>query len=440
MPVVGGSIGMLIVSSHLSIAKHRYKPCFVRDCLNMKEGIKHQLQQMKMSNKQLFQGFLGQTSAFPMALEVERATGIYLYGPDGKKYIDLISGIAVSALGHNHPKIVEAVQEQAARHMHVMVYGEFVQGPQVKLAKAIAGTLPKSLDNVFFVNSGSEANEGAMKLAKRYTGRHKVLACKNAYHGATHGTLSISSEELFKQAFMPLVPGVGFIEHGSLADLDQIDDETAAVFIEPVQGEAGVRMASKHYFEKLRQKCTQTGTMLVFDEIQSGFGRTGTFWAFEQYGIAPDILTCAKGMGGGMPLGAFIAPKAVMSVLQQDPVLGHITTFGGHPVSCAASLATLRELQQTNIYTLANQKAEVFKKHLKHPKIREIRNLGLMMAVQFNSFEQVSGIIGLALDLGLVTDWFLFCDNAIRVAPPLIISEAEIIEACDILLKAIDAS
>ncbi len=390
------------------------------------------------SIKELFLRHLGQTSPFPVGLEIERAENIYLYGTNDKKYIDLISGIAVSSLGHNHPKIVNAVKKQAETHMHVMVYGEFVQSPQVKLAKAISDTLPDSLDNVFFVNSGSEAIEGAMKLAKRYTGRHEILACKNAYHGSTQGALSLSSEETFRQGFMPLIPGIGHISFGNENDLKSISEQTAAVFIETVQGEGGVRIASKTYFQKLRQRCTETGTLLVLDEIQTGFGRTGKFWAFQHYDIIPDIITAAKGMGGGMPIGAFISSQDIMSVLQKDPVLGHITTFGGHPVSCAASLALLEELQSTRLYEEADKKALIFKKHLVHPKIKNIRHLGLMMAIEFDSFDQVSKIIHKSMELGLITDWFLFCDNAIRIAPPLVITEEQIKDACSILLQAID--
>jgi len=392
----------------------------------------------RLSYKQLFQNHLGQTSAFPMSVEIEKAENIYLYGPDGRRYIDLISGIAVSSLGHNHPHIVDAVKEQASKHMHIMVYGEFIQSPQVKLAGAIANTLPQQLDNVFFVNSGSEAIEGAMKLAKRYTGKSRIIACKNAYHGATHGALSLSSEEKFKQAFMPLVPGIDHIGFGEEKDLDVIDSSTAAVIIEPVQGEGGIRLASAEYFQKLLSKCHEVGALLVFDEIQTGYGRTSKFWAFEHYGIVPDIITAAKGMGGGMPLGAFISSKEIMSTLQENPVLGHITTFGGHPVSCAASLAALEELQKTRVFELAGQKADLFKQYLQHDKIREIRNLGLMMAVQFDSFSQVQKIIHKAIGLGLITDWFLFCDNAIRIAPPLIITDEQIKEACHILIKAIN--
>ena len=373
-----------------------------------------------------------------MGLEISKAENIYLIGPEGKKYIDLISGIAVSTLGHNHPEIVKAVKNQAERHMHVMVYGEFIQAPQVQLAVAISNTLPNPLDTVFFVNSGSEAIEGAMKLAKRFTGRHEIIACRNSYHGSTHGALSLGSQETFKQSFTPLLPGIKHINFDAIGDLDQIDGKTAAVIIETVQGEAGVRTATDTYFKALRKKCNEHGALLILDEIQTGFGRTGKFWGFEHYSIVPDIITSAKGMGGGMPLGAFISSSKIMSALQTDPVLGHITTFGGHPVSCAASLALLQLLNETKIYEQAEQKALLFREHLQHPKIRGIRHLGLMMAVELESFEQVSAVIEKCMELGLVTDWFLFCDNAIRIAPPLIITESQIKDACDILLEALD--
>lgn len=391
-----------------------------------------------ISNRQLFYSHLGQTSGFPMGIEIERAEGIYLYGPDGKKYIDLISGIAVSSLGHQHPRIISAVEEQVKRHMHLMVYGEFIQSPQVKLAKSLADTLPETLSTVFFVNSGSEAIEGAMKLAKRFTGRHKFIAFKNAYHGSTHGALSLNFEENFKQSFMPLLPGIDFLDFGNISQLDSIDETIAAVVIEPVQGEAGVRIAEKTFYQKLRQKCSETGTLLIADEIQTGFGRTGTFWAFEQFGFLPDILTTAKAMGGGMPLGAFISSADIMKSLQTNPVLGHITTFGGHPVSCAASLAALHELQESGIYKLASKKADLFKALLVHKKIVEIRNAGLLMAVQFDSFETVQKIIQKSLEAGIITDWFLHCDSAIRIAPPLIITDEQIEESCRILLSVLD--
>ncbi|MCK5702712.1 MAG: aspartate aminotransferase family protein, partial [Cyclobacteriaceae bacterium] len=321
-----------------------------------------------------------------------------------------------------------------------MVYGEFVQNPQVELAKALSDTLPDPLDNVFFVNSGSEAIEGAMKLAKRYTGRHEIVACNKSYHGSTQGALSLGSHESLKQAFMPLIPGIQHIDFGEEKELGQISERTAAVIIETVQGEAGIRIASKPYFKKLRERCDETGTLLVLDEIQTGFGRTGKFWGFEHYNIIPDIITSAKGMGGGMPIGAFISSREIMSALQTDPVLGHITTFGGHPVSCAASIATLEELTKTKVFEKAEEKAEIYIEQLIHPKIKAIRHLGLMMAVEFDSLDQVSRIIQKSMELGLITDWFLYCDHAIRIAPPLIITEEQIIESCDILLKAIDAS
>jgi acetylornithine/succinyldiaminopimelate/putrescine aminotransferase len=374
-----------------------------------------------------------------MGLEIAKADNIYLIGPDGKRYIDLISGIAVSTLGHNHPEIVSAVQKQAERHMHVMVYGEFVQAPQVQLATAISNTLPNPLDSVFFVNSGSEAIEGAMKLAKRFTGRHEIIACRNSYHGSTQGALSLGSQETFKQSFAPLLPGIDHIKFSSIEDLELISHKTAAVIVETVQGEAGVRTATDVYFKALRKKCDEMGALLILDEIQTGFGRTGKFWGFEQYTIVPDIITSAKGMGGGMPLGAFISSSSIMSALQTDPVLGHITTFGGHPVSCAASLAVLQLLENTKVYEHAEKKALLFRKYLKHSKIQEIRHIGLMMAIELESFEQVSAVIEKCMELGLITDWFLFCDYAIRIAPPLIITESQIKDACDILLEAMDA-
>jgi acetylornithine/succinyldiaminopimelate/putrescine aminotransferase len=390
-----------------------------------------------ISNRQLFLRHLAQTSDFPMMVEVESANGIYLYSPEGQKYIDFISGIGVSVLGHNHPEVVDAVVAQAKKHMHVMVYGEFIQSPQVELAHALSGTLPKSLDSVFLVNSGSEAAEGAIKLARRFTGRQEIVSCTNAYHGATLGALSLGSREDFKRPFRPLAPGIRHIRFGSEADLEQITNETAAVFVETVQGEAGIRFASKTWYENLRFRCDETGALLVLDEIQCGFGRTGRFWAFEHFGIAPDILLTAKGLGGGMPIGAFIASSEIMSTLRTKPVLGHITTFGGHPVSAAAACATIQVLQKEDYIEQASHKAAIVTQMLEHPAIREIRHLGLMMAVQFDAFDQVEKIIHQALSNGLITDWFLFCDNAIRIAPPLIISEEELAVAVELLLKSI---
>ena len=381
---------------------------------------------------------LAQTTDFPLMIEVEKAEGVYLFGPNNEKYLDLISGIGVSNVGHRHPKVLEAIHHQLDKYLHLMVYGEFVQTPQVALAKALCDTLPAHLDNVYLVNSGSEAVEGAMKLAKRYTGKPNFVSCVNAYHGSSHGSLSIGGNEVFKRAYRPLLPGINHIHYGSFSDLEKIDDRTAGVIIETIQGEAGIRVACKEYFKAVRKRCDETGTLLILDEIQCGFGRTGKFWAFEHFEIIPDIVVSAKGMGGGMPIGAFIANQEVMGVFKNNPLLGHITTFGGHPVSAAASLATIQILKTENLLESVDQKADLFKSLLKHPKIKSIRNKGLMMAVEFDSFETLKPIIDRAIELGVITDWFLFCDDSMRIAPPLTISETEIKEACRIILKAID--
>lgn len=390
-----------------------------------------------MNNRQLFLTNLAQTTDFPLLLEIERADGIWLYGPEGEKYIDLISGIGVSNVGHRHPKVLEAIQHQLDKYLHLMVYGEYVQTPQTDLAQALCQTLPSTLDNVYFVNSGSEAVEGALKLAKRYTNRREIISCINAYHGSSHGALSVGGNEQFKRAYRPLLPGVTNIVYGSFHQLETITSETAAVIIETVQGEAGIRVACTEYFNALRKQCNEVGALLIVDEIQAGFGRTGRFWAFEHFDFIPDIVVCAKGMGGGMPIGAFIAPQRIMAVLKNNPLLGHITTFGGHPVSAAASLATLQILQQENLITQVEEKANLFRKLLVHPKIKSIRNKGLMMAVEFESFDVLKPIIDRAIQLGVITDWFLFCDDAMRIAPPLIISNEEIQVSCQIILKAI---
>ncbi len=388
------------------------------------------------STRELFLRNLAQTSDFPLMLEVESAEGVWLYG-NNKKYLDLISGIGVSSVGHRHPQVIKAIKGQLDKHLHLMVYGEFVQTPQVKLAQALASTLPDPLDNVYLVNSGSEAIEGALKLAKRYTGKAEIISCDKAYHGSSHGALSISGSEDFKRAFRPLVPGSKQIRFGHFDDLNLITKYTAAVVIETVQGEAGVRTASSEYFYSLRDACDQQQALLILDEIQCGFGRTGKLWAFEHYNIKPDIVTCAKGMGGGMPIGAFMSSYQIMAVLKNDPILGHITTFGGHPVSAAASLATLNILMEEQLLEKVESKANLFKSRLKHPAIKEIRNKGLMMALEFESFEILKLIIDRAIENGVLTDWFLFCDNSMRIAPPLTINEEEIILASDIILQSI---
>ena len=391
-----------------------------------------------LTSRQLFLKHQAQTSDFPLMMEIEKAEGVYMYGANGEKYLDLISGIGVSNVGHRHPQVIKAIQEQLDKYLHLMVYGEFVQAPQVKLAEAIAQTLPENLSISYFVNSGSEAVEGAMKLAKKYTGRTELISCHNAYHGSTQGSWSLTGSENFKRAYRPLLPDVNHIWYNSFEDLERITGRTAAVFVETVQGEAGLRTSENNWLQALRERCTQTGTLLVLDEIQCGFGRTGTFWAFEQFGIVPDILLCAKGMGGGMPIGAFISSPEIMGVFKSNPILGHMTTFGGHPVSCAASLATLEVIQQENLLTGVPKKAELFKEKLQHPAIKQIRNCGLMMAAEMESFEVLKPVIDQAILDGVLTDWFLFCDNSMRIAPPLTISETEIETACEIILKAID--
>lgn len=391
-----------------------------------------------MNNRQLFLSHLAQTTDFPLMIEIEKAEGIYMFGPEGKKYIDLISGIGVSNVGHRHPNVLSAIQEQLEKYLHLMVYGEYLQSPQTLLAKALCDTLPEHLDNVYLVNSGSEAVEGALKLAKRYTNRRAIISCVDAYHGSSHGALSVGGNEIFKRAYRPLLPGIKNIVYGSFFQLAEITTDTAAVIIETIQGEAGIKVACSTYFQALRNRCNETGTLLILDEIQAGFGRTGKFWAFEHFGIEPDILVCAKGMGGGMPIGAFIANKEVMGVFKNNPLLGHITTFGGHPVSAAASLATIQIIKEEGLLESVEAKAEIFKKLLIHPKIKGIRNKGLMMAIEFESFDVLKPIIDKAIEMGVITDWFLFCDDAMRIAPPLIITESQIKEACAIILKAID--
>lgn len=394
---------------------------------------------MGLTHRQLFQKHMAPTSDAPLALEIKSAEHIYLTDIKDKKYIDLISGIAVSNVGHRNPKVVQAIKDQLDQYMHLMVYGEYIQSPQVLLAEALAkSTETLSLNQVYFTNSGTEAVEGAMKLAKRYTKRREIIACHNAYHGATQGALSLAGDEHFKNSFRPLLPDIRHIQHGNVADLQQITTKTAAIVIEIVGGEAGVRSASKAYFKALRARCTEVGCLLILDEIQTGFGRTGTFWAFQAMDIIPDVLLCAKGMGGGMPIGAFIANESLMQTLSYAPVLGHITTFGGHPVSCAASLATLKFIQQNQLLDQIDTKHQLFKNLLIHPIIQEFRGVGLMIAVEMKDFMTVKAVIDECMLHGLITDWFLFCDNSLRIAPPLVITLEEIKMACNILLQAMD--
>ncbi|QKZ14279.1 aspartate aminotransferase family protein [Spirosoma sp. KUDC1026] len=392
-----------------------------------------------VTHRQLFFQHIAQTSDFPLALEIDRAEGLYLYSTDQvTRYMDLISGIGVSNVGHRHPNVVAAIQQQLDKYLHLMVYGEYVQTPQTELAHALTQTLPGNLDTVYFTNSGTEAVEGAMKLAKRYTGRSEIISCFNAYHGSTQGALSLSGDENFKRNYRPLLPDVRHIRHGAMDDLAQITGRTAAVIMEVVGGESGVRVPSASYLQAVRRRCTEVGALLVFDEIQTGFGRTGTFWAFESFDAIPDILLCAKGMGGGMPIGAFISSAEIMQVFRNNPILGHITTFGGHPVSCAASLATLQTIREQGLHEQAEAKGQLFKQLLRHPAINEVRGKGLMMAVEFDSFDVLKAVIDRAIENGVITDWFLFCDNSMRIAPPLIITEEQIREACAVILEAVE--
>jgi acetylornithine/N-succinyldiaminopimelate aminotransferase len=391
-----------------------------------------------LTQRQLFLQHNAQTSPEPLMLEFVRAKGIYIYDAQNKKHTDLIAGIGVSNVGHCHPAVVKAIQEQAETYMHLMVYGEYVQTPQINFAKALADILPESLSCTYFLNSGTEAVEGAMKLAKRYTGRKGFIACKNAYHGSTQGAESLMESDFYSSGYGPFLPHVSFIEHNNIVDLNKITTEIAAVFIEPIQGEAGIRVADLSYMQALRVKCQETGTLLIFDEIQSGFGRSGKMFAFEHYNVVPDVLLLAKGIGGGMPIGAFISSLEIMSVLSHTPILGHMTTFGGHPVCCAAGLATLRTLVDNHIVDEVEEKGQLFKQLLKHPAIKEIRGKGLMLAVEFENFEINKKIIDACILDGVLSDWFLHCSNSMRIAPPLIITKEEIEEACAIILKNIN--
>lgn len=388
--------------------------------------------------RQLFLANNAQTTDFPLLLEFERAEGVYMYDAEGKAYIDLISGIGVSSLGHGNPKVISAIKQQVDHYMHLMVYGEFVQTPQVRFAEKLISILPENLQSVYFTNSGSEAVEGALKLAKRFTGRPQIIACKNSYHGSTHGALSVMGNEEFKQAYRPLLPGVCFIEFNNPVDLDLITDQTACVILETVQGEAGIRVPEMEYMQALRAKCTETGTLLILDEIQAAFGRTGKLFAFEHFGIVPDILLLAKALGGGMPVGAFIASHNVMAALKNNPILGHITTFGGHPVCCAAGLAALEVLLEENLVNHVAEKEALIRSLLIHPAIKQIRGKGLMLAIELESFDLNKKIIDRSIEHGVITDWFLHCSNAMRIAPPLIISSDEIKKACAIICDAMD--
>jgi acetylornithine/N-succinyldiaminopimelate aminotransferase len=391
-----------------------------------------------ISNRDLFLSHVAQTSPAPIGLEIVRAKDCTMWAADGTSYIDLISGFSVANIGHSNAEVIEAVTSQAQAYMHLMVYGEIIETPQVAYAKLLTQHLPPTLNCVYFTNSGTEATEGAMKLAKRATGRTQIIAFNNAYHGSTQGALSLMGSEYWRNAYRPLLPGILHLAYNNFDSIAQINSSTACVVLETIQAEAGVYAPAKEWMQALRKKCTDTGTLLVLDEIQVGFGRTGTLWAFEQYQIVPDILLLGKALGGGMPLGAFIANKNVMDTLSYNPVLGHISTFAGHPVSCAAGMAAFNVLIKNNIINTVFDKQQLFKKLLIHPAIKNIRCAGLLMAIEFESFEQNHAIIKRCIANGLITDWFLFGANYLRTAPPLIIDEATIIKVSSLLIKSIN--
>ena len=397
-----------------------------------------------MTNRQLFLNHVGQTSAAPLCLEIIKAEGSILYDINGKEYIDLIGGISVCNVGHRHPAVIEAIKKQADAYLHIMVYGELVQSPQVQYAKMLVEHLPASLNSVFFTASGSEATEGAMKLAKRYSNRTQIISFKNSYHGSTQGALSVMGSEYWQQAFRPLLPDVLQLNYNSFDDLERITERTACVIAETIQAEAGVLVPQNNWLKALRKKCSATGTLLILDEIQCGFGRNGTLWAFEQFGIVPDILLLGKALGGGMPMGAFIADKKIMDAFTNDPVLGHINTFGGHPLCCAAGLAALKVLLDEKLIDKVKVKEQLFISLLQHPAIQSVRSCGLMIAVEFDSFKMNKKIIdGLIFTsestTGVFTDWFLFAPQCLRIAPPLVISDEEIRKACRIITSQLSA-
>lgn len=391
-----------------------------------------------MNMRQLFLQHNAQTSDAPLCLEIERAEGSYLYGPMGKTYIDLIGGISVCNVGHGNRKVIDAIKTQSEKYLHVMVYGEVIQSPQVEFASKLAEYLPSSLSSIYFTNSGSEATEGAMKLAKRVTGRGNIISFKHSYHGSTQGALSVMGSEYWQQAYRPLLPGIEQYEYGSYEAIHAIDTDTAAIILELVQSEAGVIVPDTAWLQAIKSKCVETGCLFIADEIQTGFGRTGSLFRFEQCGLIPDILLIGKALGGGMPMGAFVASQERMNLLAVNPVLGHITTFGGHPVCCAAGKAALEYLLEQHLLEDIHEKEALFLRLLSHPKIKNVNSCGLLIAVHMEDFAYAKKVIDLAIENGVFTDWFLFASHALRIAPPLTISREEIEKACAILVNILD--
>jgi acetylornithine/N-succinyldiaminopimelate aminotransferase len=392
-----------------------------------------------MNNSKKLSESLARTTPFPIGLEITSAKGSYLTDIHGKNYLDLTSGIAVSSLGHGHPSIITAIKEQVDRHLHVMVYGEFIQDQQTAFAEKLVSILPDSLNQVYFVNSGTEANEGALKLAKRYTGRKEIVSFHKSYHGSTHGSLSVSGNQSKKDPFEPLLPGIKFIDFNKVDQLTQINNETACVIMETIQGDAGVRIPSLEFMKALRVRCTQVGALLILDEIQTGVGRTGKLFAFEHYGIIPDILTAGKALGAGMPIGAFISSNKIMESLSDNPMLGHITTFGGHPVVCASGLAGLNVLERENIIAGVEAKGELFESLLQHVNIKEIRRSGLLFAIELSNTDEVQHVVNYCQDKGVLSFWFLSCPESFRIAPPLNITTEDIRFGCQIIKEALDS-
>jgi acetylornithine/N-succinyldiaminopimelate aminotransferase len=393
-----------------------------------------------MNNRELFLRHVAQTSPEPIALEIVKAEGSTLTDIRGKTYLDLIGGISVCNTGHRHPAVVDAIKTQADAYLHLLVYGEIIQSPQVHYATRLAERLPESLRTVYFTNSGTEATEGAMKLAKRFTNRTQVIAFKNSYHGSTQGALSIIGDEYWRNAYRPLLPDILHLEYNRAESIDLVTGRTACVIAETVQAENGVRPPDAAWLQQLRRRCDEKGALLVLDEIQVAFGRTGSLWAFEQYGVVPDILLLGKALGGGMPLGAFVSSQRIMQSLTADPVLGHITTFGGHPVSCAAGLASFKALEEERMIEGVAPKEKLFRELLVHPEIKAVRSAGLLMAVEFDSFATNKRVIDRCLRAGMLTDWFLFAPHCMRIGPPLVISETEIRQACAVIVQSVEAA
>ena len=392
-----------------------------------------------MTERELFFRYLGLPSPQPLGLEIDHAEGIYIYDASGKKYLDLVSGISVNNLGHRHPAVIRAIEDQLKKYLHLNVYGEFIQSPQVKLAQKLVSVLPDNLDSVFLVNSGSEAIEGAMKLAKRYTGRTEVVAFHNAYHGSTQGALSILGNEILKNAFRPLIPDIRFLEFNNFRDLEKISEKTACVVSETIQAEAGIILPEQGFLESLHARCKKTGTLLIIDDVQMGFGRTGKLFSFEHFNFVPDILVLAKAMGGGMPVGAFIASKEIMDTLADHPELGHITTFGGHPVCCAAALANLEVLLSDDLIPQAEKKGAILEEQISsHPMIKNIRRKGLILGIEVNDAGKRNKLTEILLKNGIIIDWFLFHPCTFRIAPPLTITEEECRSACNLVLKSLN--